>query len=84
MRAKFDICFDEQHDLSAFDYGLRALMVEMGGGTFLKSEGPSSTDTKYEYECVSDNVRLTMNAVGTLAARHRLIEHLQGHELLSK
>ena len=83
MRAKFDICFDEQHDLSAFDYGLKALMVEFGGGSFRKSERPSSTDIMYEYECASDNVRLTMNAVGTLAARHHLIEHLQGHELLS-
>lgn len=84
MRAKFDIRLDEQHDLSAFDWGLRALMVEFGGGSFQKSEGLSSTDIKYEYECVNDNARLTMNAVGTLAARHHLIDHMQGHELLSK
>lgn len=84
MKAKFEICLDEQRDLEAFDYGLRSLMVELGGGSFHKTQDPSSNDTTYDYECANANARLTMNSVGTLAARHHLIENMQGHELLSE
>jgi hypothetical protein len=83
MRAKFEICLDEQRDLEAFEYGLKSLMVELGGGSFHKHQSPSSNETTYDYECANDNVRMTMNSVGTLAARHHLIQHMQGHELLS-
>jgi hypothetical protein len=83
MKAKFEICLDEQRDLEAFDYGLKSLMVELGGGSFHKHPGPLSNETVYDYECANDNVRLTMNSVGTLAARHHLMEHMQRHELLS-
>lgn len=84
MKAKFEICLDEQRDLSAFDYGMRSLMVELGGGSFQKSEGPSSYDTVYDYECANDNARLAMNSVDALAARHHLIDYMQRHELLSE
>ena len=84
MKAKFEICLDEQRNLEAFDYGLRSLMVELGGGSFHKTAGRSGTDTTYDYECANANARLTMNSVGTLAARHHLIENMQGHELLSE
>lgn len=84
MKARFKICLEEQRDLKAFDYGLRSLMVELGGGSFYKTDGPSNTETMYDYECANDNVRLAMNLVGTLAARHHLIEHMQRHELLSE
>ena len=83
MRAQFEICLEEQRDLKAFDYGLKSLMVELGGGSFRKFQGPSGDDTIYDYECDNNNVRLTMNSVGTLAARHHLIEHMARHELLS-
>lgn len=83
MKAKFEICLEEQRDLEAFEYGLKSLIVELGGGTFHKHESPSNNATIYDYECANDNVRLTMNSVGTLVARHHLIEHMQGHELLS-
>lgn len=83
MRAKFEIWLDEQRDLEAFDYGLKSLMIELGGGSFQKSQDPSSNDTMYDYECANDNARLAMNSVGTLAARHHLIEHLHRHKLLS-
>lgn len=83
MKAKFEICLDEQRDLEAFDYGLKTLMVELGGGSFHKRQSQLSNETIYDYECANDNARLTMNSVGTLAARHHLLEYMQGHELLS-
>jgi len=83
MRARFEICLDEQYDFEAFEYGLKSLMVELGGGSFQKVEDPLSNDTTYDYECANENARLTMNSVGTLVARHHLIDHLQRHELLS-
>jgi len=84
MKAKFEICLDEQRDLTALDYGLRSLMVELGGGSFHRSEGPSSNDAVYDYECANDNARLTMNSVDALVARHHLIDYMQRHELLSE
>ena len=83
MKARFEICLDENRDLLAFDYGLKTLIVELGGGSFRKSPGLTSNDTLYDYECANDNARLTMNSVGSLAARHHLMEHMQRHELLS-
>lgn len=84
MKAKFEICLDDKRDLGAFDYGLKSLMVELGGGSFQRSEGPSRNDTVYDYECGSDNARLTMNSVAALAARHHLIDYMRRHELLSE
>jgi hypothetical protein len=84
MRARFEIHREEQYDFEAFEYGLKSLMVELGGGSFRKVEDPVSNDTTYDYECVNDNARLTMNSVGTLVARHHLIDNLQRHELLSE
>ena len=83
MKARFEICLEEEQDLQAFDYGLKSLMVELGGGSFRKSPGLTSNDTLYDYECANGNARLTMNSVGTLVARHHLIESMQRHELLS-
>lgn len=83
MKAKFEICLDEQRDLEAFDYGLKSLMVELGGGSFHKRQSTLSNEIIYDYECSNDNARMTMNSVGTLAARHQLLEHMQRHELLS-
>jgi hypothetical protein len=83
MKAQFEICLDEERDLEAFESGLKSLMIELGSGTFQKSPGLTSNDTKYEYECASNNTQLTMNSVGTLAARHRLIEYMHRHTLLS-
>jgi hypothetical protein len=84
MKAKFEICMDEQRDLSAFDYGLKSLMVELGGGSFQRSEGPASHDAVYDYECANGNAQLTINSVNALVARHHLIEYMQKHELLSE
>lgn len=83
MKATFEICLDEQRDLEAFEYGLKSLFVELGGGSFQRHQGPLDFDTIYDYECANDNVRFTMNSVGTLAARHHLIEHMSRHELVS-
>jgi hypothetical protein len=82
MKAQFEICVVEEPDLVAFEYGLKSLIVQLGGGSFQKSRGRTSNDIKYDYECDSNDVRLTMNLVGTLAARHRLIENMQRHTLL--
>ena len=83
MKAKFEICSDEELDLESFDYGLKSLIIELGGGTYQKSPGLTSNDIKYEYECTNDNTQLIINSVGTLAARHRLIENMHRHTLLS-
>jgi hypothetical protein len=83
MKAKFEICLDEQRDLEVFGYGLQTLIVELGGGTFHKHYDESSNGTVYDYECANDNAWMPMNSVGTLVARHRPIEHMQGHELFS-
>ena len=84
MKARFEICLEEQRDLSAFDYGLRSLIVQLGGGSFQRSEGPSSHDVVYDYECANHNANLAMNSVNALAARHHLIDNMQGHELLTE
>ena len=84
MKAQFEIHLDDDLNLWAFDAGLKSLMIAQGGGSFRKSQGRKSDDTQYDYECVSNDVRLTMNLVGTLAARHRLIENMQRHTLLSE
>ena len=83
MKAQFEIHLDEDLNLWAFESGLKSLILAQGGGSFEKSQGLTSNDTKYDYECTSNNVRLTMNLVGTLAARHRLIENMHRHTLLS-
>jgi hypothetical protein len=83
MKAHFEICLDEEQNLEAFDSGLKSLLIELGGGTFQKSQGLTSNDTNYDYECVGNNARQIMNSVGTLAARHRLIENMHRHTLLS-
>jgi len=83
MKAQFEIHLDEDLNLWAFDSGLKSLIIASGGGSFQKSQGLTSKDTKYDYECTSNNVQLTMNLVGTLAARHRLIENMHRHTLLS-
>jgi hypothetical protein len=83
MKAQFEFCLDEELDLEAFDSGLKSLIIDLGGGTFKKSQGLTSNDTKYDYECVSNNAQFTMNSVGTLAARHRLIVNMHRHTLLS-
>ena len=59
-------------------------MIELGGGSFEKSQGMRDTETTYHYECANENVRLTMNSVGTLAARHRLIEYMHHHAVLNE
>ena len=82
MKAQFEFCLVQEPDLFAFDYGFRSLIVQLGGGSFQKSQGRTSNDIKYDYECASNDERLTMNLVGTLAARHRLIENKQRHTLL--
>ena len=83
MKAQFEISLVEKRDLWAFDSGLKSLIIELGGGSFEKSEDMSNNETTYRYECANDNVRLTMNSVGTLAARHRLIEFMHDHSLLT-
>ena len=83
MKAQFEIHLDNDLNLWAFDAGLKSLMIAQGGGSFRKSQGRKSDDTKYDYECVSNNAQFTMNSVGTLAARHRLIVDMHRHTLLS-
>jgi hypothetical protein len=83
MKAQFEIHLDDDLNLWAFESGLKSLILSEGGGSFQKCQGRTLNDTKYEYECTSNNVRLTMNLVGTLAARHRLIDNMHRHTLLS-
>jgi hypothetical protein len=83
MKAQFEMHLDEDLNLWAFDYGLKSLLIAAGGGSFQKTQGFTSNDTKYHYECITKNVQLTMNLVGTLAAKHRVIENMHRHTLLT-
>jgi hypothetical protein len=49
MKAQFEIHLDDDLKLWAFDSGLKSLMIAQGGGSFRKSQGRKSDDTKYDY-----------------------------------